>query len=548
MRSHQTPDTFRTTVRRGGGQLAEHPARTAARAARTGGAVLDPVTRAWADTRFGHDFGDVRVHSDGSSTRALGAAAFTVGSDIVFAPGRYSPGTASGRRLLTHELAHVRQQRGLTAPPTAVGLPDTAAEQQADRAAELVGTGLPPPGTWRAPPAGTIQRHPDGPCPAPPQWEPESAAERWIYEPANKLIEDAYRAEHRKSKDRVLVGSQFLYGGSPHYGITLPRGPDGEEDKAASAFLGDLRGIARQLAPDIIDFEERAIYEIKTHRFRDAGQGQLEHYYELAHSLQVKHGGKPWNRQTAATWYPKHVLGPLEGSPDRVVCTAETEYEGGQEGLILYQVYRRVGREREPQPVAPGAEEAAERARALAALAEAGRALRRKYDFYSGDHKIQAELIDKPSASGFAGFWVNRLFNSEIPPQTIWLNTDASLAALDSSVRTGDVRRAVESLIRGRREFLKAMKRYVTWKEGVEPAAAKAKVAIGVVAVTAVLAFVAPQLLARGAPAPGAQQVIVRIAEVVGKYDELMLEEEALETEAEIAADAEREAELALHE
>lgn len=114
------------------------------------------------------------------------------------------------------------------------------------------------------PSAGTIQRHPDGPCPAAPDWEPESAAERWIYDPANKLIEDAYKADHRKSKGRVLVGSQFLYGGSPNYGITLPRGPDGEEDRSAGAFLGELRGIARQLAPDIIDFEERAIYEIKT--------------------------------------------------------------------------------------------------------------------------------------------------------------------------------------------------------------------------------------------------------------------------------------------
>lgn len=546
MQSHHTPETVRATARRGGGQWAEHPVWTAARAARTGGTVLDPVTRTWADTRFGHDFGDVRVHSDAPSTRAVGAAAFTVGSDIVFAPGRYSPGTVSGRRLLAHELAHVRQQRGLTAAPTEVGPPDTAAERQADRAAELIGTGRPPPGTWRVPSAGTIQRHPDGPCPAAPDWEPESAAERWIYDPANKLIEDAYKADHRKSKGRVLVGSQFLYGGSPNYGITLPRGPDGEEDRSAGAFLGELRGIARQLAPDIIDFEERAIYEIKTPRFRDAGLGQLAHYYDLAHALQVKHGGEPWNRQTAATWYPEHVLGPLEGSPDRVICTAETQYGGGKEGLILYQVYKRGAREREPQPVpAPDAEKAAERARALAALAKAGQELRRKYDFYSGDHKIQAELIDKPSASGFAGFWVNRLFNGEIPPQTIWLNTYASLAALDSSVRTGDVRRAIESLIRGRREFLKAMKRYVTWKEGVEPAAAKAQVAIGVAAVAAVAVFVAPQLL--GGSTPAAEKMIVRIAEVIAKADQVMLEAEAVQTEADIAAEAELEAEMALH-
>ena len=31
--------------------------------------------------------------------------AFTVGSDIAFAAGRYQPGSAAGQRLLAHELA-----------------------------------------------------------------------------------------------------------------------------------------------------------------------------------------------------------------------------------------------------------------------------------------------------------------------------------------------------------------------------------------------------------------------------------------------------------
>jgi outer membrane protein OmpA-like peptidoglycan-associated protein len=66
------------------------------------------------ESRFRHDFGSVRVHSDekaAESARALDALGFTVGRDIVFGPGQYSPGTLTGRQLLAHELTHVVQQR-----------------------------------------------------------------------------------------------------------------------------------------------------------------------------------------------------------------------------------------------------------------------------------------------------------------------------------------------------------------------------------------------------------------------------------------------------
>ena len=62
---------------------------------------------------MGRDFGEVRVHTGAraaDSARAVGALAYTVGSDIVFAPGRHAPGTPEGRQLLAHELAHVVQQ------------------------------------------------------------------------------------------------------------------------------------------------------------------------------------------------------------------------------------------------------------------------------------------------------------------------------------------------------------------------------------------------------------------------------------------------------
>jgi hypothetical protein len=81
---------------------------------RSPGQPLDPETRAFFESRFGHDFSEVRVHDNGSSTesaRAVGASAFTVGRDIVFGAGQYAPQTNNGRRLLAHELTHVVQQR-----------------------------------------------------------------------------------------------------------------------------------------------------------------------------------------------------------------------------------------------------------------------------------------------------------------------------------------------------------------------------------------------------------------------------------------------------
>lgn len=79
------------------------------------GQLLDPATRHFMESRFGHDFGRVRVHTNPkavASTRAVNAQAYTVGQDIAFGEGQYAPQTVKGRRLLAHELTHVLHQRG----------------------------------------------------------------------------------------------------------------------------------------------------------------------------------------------------------------------------------------------------------------------------------------------------------------------------------------------------------------------------------------------------------------------------------------------------
>ena len=97
------------------------------------GQPLNTPARAFMESRFGYDFRQVRVHTDkkaAASTKAMGALAYTYGSDVVFGAGQYSPHTYEGGRLLAHELAHVVQQRSFI-PQNHIS---TKAEAQPDRA------------------------------------------------------------------------------------------------------------------------------------------------------------------------------------------------------------------------------------------------------------------------------------------------------------------------------------------------------------------------------------------------------------------------------
>ncbi|MCP4214823.1 MAG: DUF4157 domain-containing protein, partial [bacterium] len=83
-----------------------------------------------------NDFGGVQIHENSASAVSLGALAYTRGNDIHFAPGQFRPNTSEGKKLLSHELGHVVQQReGRVKPTTHVnGLPvndDPSMEREA---------------------------------------------------------------------------------------------------------------------------------------------------------------------------------------------------------------------------------------------------------------------------------------------------------------------------------------------------------------------------------------------------------------------------------
>src|SRR6185503_19841764 len=80
----------------------------------TGGRALGSALRSAFEPRFGHDLSGVRLHTGpeaAGAAVALGARAFTVGDHIFFGPGEYRPATASGQRLIAHELTHMIQQK-----------------------------------------------------------------------------------------------------------------------------------------------------------------------------------------------------------------------------------------------------------------------------------------------------------------------------------------------------------------------------------------------------------------------------------------------------
>lgn len=121
----------------------DHARALVAQALGSAGKPLPENLRRSLEDRASTSLSDIRIHTGPDSARAaeaLGAEAYTVDRDIHFAAGQYNPDSASGQRLIAHEVTHAVQQRGLpraSIEHAAISQPDQAHERHADEFAGL---------------------------------------------------------------------------------------------------------------------------------------------------------------------------------------------------------------------------------------------------------------------------------------------------------------------------------------------------------------------------------------------------------------------------
>jgi len=352
------------------------------------GQPLDAETRAFIEPRFGHDFSEVRLHTDAkaaASARALNASAYTVGRDMVFGAGQYAPASPTGLRLLAHELTHVAQFNGAVASqlsPVTLSRPTDASERDADSAAEAVVRGERPKITsqTRGSVARSVEenqpigqgeeplpsvRAAEGPSPAPagtpeasspaPAGSTPSAvstgciAPSFVVSPAvaslfgtvaEVLIEPDYIAQ----KGGIPFGDVFLDNplGAISYIAFLASHHPSLNVLLLSLQVGLSGGI---LIPDILDARSHELYEIKPDSpdGRALGRGKL-----FAVDAFMSFNSLPYVRGTSYKPNPSipiplgsAALAPFLGLPTLIACgipDVTLKTKRSEAGLLLYEI------------------------------------------------------------------------------------------------------------------------------------------------------------------------------------------------------------------
>ncbi|MDJ0662505.1 MAG: DUF4157 domain-containing protein [Crocosphaera sp.] len=306
---------------------------------RSPGQPLDSITRTFMEPRFGHDFSQVRVHTDGRagvSARSVQALAYTVGSDIVFGAGQYTPDTARGKKLLAHELTHVIQQSqssGAIQTKLFARSGRDRAEVEADRVATEVMTAetsrrLPPirlqqNGSKYQP---RLQRQPAAP---PPAYRDCTPAITGVADANTKLENARQRArEFVGAAIRVLnnppaAGTTYATALNRHF-VTPGTGAAGAATRTAiQATYQNIRGTLRVsnyiCNSNNICGAEQAFWipdDDLVHVCRpfwglDRTCGAIVLIHEGAHDIGIGNGAHPPNRGDAA--YPRGNAGPPGG-------------------------------------------------------------------------------------------------------------------------------------------------------------------------------------------------------------------------------------------
>ena len=234
------------------------------------GRPLDKATRDFFEPRFGYDFSRVRVHTGGqaaASAKALQAQAYTVGQDLVFANSQYSPHSTEGRKLLSHELAHIVQQSG----------GDLAVARTKENGVSKLTSALP-----------SVQRQ-CSPAPCPPAPVPIGSFPPTPQQ-AETCLQEQYAATHPNSKPGISLG--FNRGWIALTGANLPERQalaclkGGTTAKAGVHYTARHGMYAAQ--PDLWDFANRTMYEITTAGqagFKSGNTGKLAAQIKLANDI-----------------------------------------------------------------------------------------------------------------------------------------------------------------------------------------------------------------------------------------------------------------------
>jgi Domain of unknown function (DUF4157) len=235
------------------------------KASRGGGQPLSASTREFMESRFNHDFSQVRVHTDGQANQLasdLNAQAFAWQQHIYFGAGYYQPHSRSGQRLIAHELTHTIQQQPHSlpkphhpAPSQSVSSASQTISTPETKGADLETSALPisaMSSIAQAVPSGQtlISRRMAPPSVAKDKSQGDPGVEGPFAPPGAKTSEKAAAKPVGKTAPSVEeepeeIVDQISAEGEVESAGTVPNSPE-QEDPAFQAVVSKAKGVAKQ--------------------------------------------------------------------------------------------------------------------------------------------------------------------------------------------------------------------------------------------------------------------------------------------------------------
>ena len=237
---------------------------------RSPGSPLDSQVRGEMEQRFGFDFRQVRIHSDAraaASASAVNAQAYTVGPNVVFDRGAFSPQSVAGKQLLAHELAHVTQQQGPIPGSLRIQPANAPHEAEANRMSQVAlsgGSRMQQGG--RSGPAVARTFSPERPIArlAGTALPPMSilSFQRWIAEPVEIAAEVATALEADPVDASVRTALEGRFGLPPVFanGRSINRLTGAGVADQDTAIAGELRILARRFRFSTRTFAQTIFY------------------------------------------------------------------------------------------------------------------------------------------------------------------------------------------------------------------------------------------------------------------------------------------------